>query len=164
MHAYQVGILNAQESHPSTSLTAEKYSKNSSSRDPVQKRRVFLVDDEPDVVFTIQIVLEENGYAVDCFDKPREALYHFKPFKYDVAILDVRMPEMNGFELYRRLRESDDRIRVCFLTAIRSFSEYGEDLSATYKDEHLVQKPVGNRELLEKIDAILRATTITSTK
>ena len=119
---------------------------------------MFLVDDEPDVVFTIQIVLEENGYIVDCYDKPKEALAHFKPGEYDAAILDVRMPEMDGFELCRRLRERDNRIRICFLTAIRSFSEYGKDQSPIWKEEHFIQKPVSNHELIENINAMLRTT------
>jgi DNA-binding response OmpR family regulator len=71
---------------------------------------IFMVDNEPDVNITIKTALEENGdFQVDTFNAPGSALFAFKPGHYDLAILDIKMPGMNGFQLCKRLREIDER-------------------------------------------------------
>jgi DNA-binding response OmpR family regulator len=67
-----------------------------------KKARVMVVDDEPDVISVLEIVLEENGFEVDSFKDPIAALSNFKPNSYGLALLDIRMPKMNGFELYKK--------------------------------------------------------------
>jgi DNA-binding response OmpR family regulator len=82
---------------------------------PEEKSRVricniFMVDNEPDVNITIKTALEENGdFKVDTFNDAKSALSAFEPGHYDLAILDVRMPGMNGFQLCKKLREIDER-------------------------------------------------------
>ncbi|MFY9869947.1 MAG: response regulator [Candidatus Nitrosopolaris sp.] len=83
-----------------------------------------LVDDEPDIttVFTI-------GFKVDAFNDPMQALSGFKNGSYDLALIDYKMPNMNGFELYREIRKIDDKVRVCFVTA---FEVYHEELKKKF--------------------------------
>src|SRR5919109_4669589 len=88
------------------------------------KRRLLLVDDEQDVTLALHTVLEESGFEVVSFNNPLLALQHFKPRYYDLVILDIKMPNMNGFELYRHIRKKDKRVKVCFLTAVSEFTEY----------------------------------------
>jgi two-component system, OmpR family, response regulator ChvI len=64
------------------------------------KKRIFLVDDEPDITMTISVVLESKGFEVQSYNDPVSALSSFKPYHYDLIILDVKMPSMDGFELY----------------------------------------------------------------
>jgi DNA-binding response OmpR family regulator len=64
--------------------------------------RILLVDDEPDVIFTFKKGLESHGFVVDAFNDPVLALSNFKPGTYDLLLLDVKMPQMNGFELYEK--------------------------------------------------------------
>jgi DNA-binding response OmpR family regulator len=88
------------------------------------KRRLLSVDDEQDITSILCSVLEESGFEVVSFNEPLLALQHFKPRYYHLAILDIKMPDMNGFELYRHIRKKDKRVKVCFLTAIIEFEEY----------------------------------------
>ena len=79
---------------------------------------IIMVDDEPDVAVTIETVLEESGFfEVDPFVDAASALSVFSPDVYDLALLDIKMPGMNGFELCKKLREIDKKIKICFLTA-----------------------------------------------
>ena len=81
-------------------------------------RRIIMVDDEPDINLTIKKALEDNGdFQVDTFNDAESALVRFKPEVYDLAILDVRMSGTNGFQLCRKLREIDKKLKICFLTA-----------------------------------------------
>src|SRR5215207_9897686 len=96
------------------------------------KRRLLIVDDEPDITLTLRTILEQNGFEVVSFNDPLLALRHFKPRYYELVILDIRMPDMNGFELYRQIRRKDNRVKVCFLTAVSEFREYEQ-----YKKETL---------------------------
>src|SRR6266487_3796045 len=80
-------------------------------------RRVLVVDDEPDITSMLKIVLEDNGFNVDSFEDPVVALKNYKPSLYDLLILDIKMPEMDGFKLYEEIKKMDNKVKVCFLTA-----------------------------------------------
>ncbi|MGB7952747.1 MAG: response regulator [Candidatus Nitrosopolaris sp.] len=81
--------------------------------------------DEPDLTAIFSIGLEDNGLKVNTFNDPQLALSEFKEGAYDLVILDYKMPNMNGFELCRKIRKVDGKVRVCFLTA---FDIHSEDL------------------------------------
>jgi two-component system, OmpR family, response regulator ChvI len=120
------------------------------------KKKILIVDDEPDVTFTVKVILTSNGYQVDAFEDPQEALDHFKKEVYFLAFLDIKMPKMNGFELYKKLVEIDKDIKVCFLTALGEFDEYyrlykKEDLAPVWGVRHIVRKPIDNSKLLEEV-------------
>jgi two-component system, OmpR family, response regulator ChvI len=80
------------------------------------KRRLLIIDDEQDITLTLGTVLQESGFEVVSFNDPLLALRSFKPRYYNLVILDIRMPEMNGFELYREIRRKNNGVKVCFLT------------------------------------------------
>ena len=90
-----------------------------SNQQKVQKnkriKRIFLVDDEYDVNLVMKLVLEENGFKVDSFTDASEALENFKTGVYDLVILDVKMPAMDGFSLYEKIKKLDDKVIVFFL-------------------------------------------------
>ena len=87
-------------------------------------KKILLVDDEPDITFSFGIGLEDNGFKVDTFNNPLEAISNFKSDFYDSWVLDIKMPEMNGIDLCKEIRKIDSEIKVCFLTAFDS--RYGE--------------------------------------
>jgi CheY-like chemotaxis protein len=120
------------------------------------RKKIFVVDDEPDVTFTLKVILTSNGYQVDAFEDAEEALDHFKKGVYLLAFLDIKMPKMNGFELYKKLVEIDKDIKVCFLTALGEFDEYyrryrKEDVAPVWGVRHIVRKPIDNSKLLEEV-------------
>src|SRR6476660_10425621 len=94
-------------------------------------KRILVVDDEPDVNITLRKVLEKNGFIVDSYDDPFLSLDNFKPHFYDLLILDIKMPEMNGFSFYREIKKLDEKMKVCILTAAEiNYGEYSNILSS----------------------------------
>jgi two-component system, OmpR family, response regulator ChvI len=100
------------------------------SRRPVsvhrRQKKILYVDDEPDMTSMLKMSLEHAGFSIDVFNDPLLALKNFKPKMYDLVILDVMMPKMDGLELYSQLKNVDPNINGCFLTA--SSETYGEEL------------------------------------
>ena len=121
----------------------------------------MLVDDEQDITSILCSVLQESGFEVTSFEDPVMALKHFKPRYYDLVILVIKMPDMNGFELYRQIRRKDNRVKVCFLTAVSEFQEYEQYRKEAYPklgERHFVAKPISNDELIRRVNEILSST------
>ena len=95
-------------------------------------KKILIIDDEPDITYTIKNILEDNGFAADTFNDPILGLNNYKVNFYDLVILDIKMPKINGFELYIKIREQDPKAKICFLTAITTFNEdFGKTRSGT---------------------------------
>jgi DNA-binding response OmpR family regulator len=121
--------------------------------------RIMLVDDEPDINAALSVVLKRAGYYVDTFDNPFIALEKLKPGFYGLIILDVKMPQMDGFELYREIKKVDRKAKICFLTASELFYEnFRKEKFADLDNELFIIKPISNAELLTKIEFILKVT------
>ena len=85
--------------------------------------KILLVDNEPDVTYAIGTVLEDNGFEVDSFNDPVLVSESYKSDYYDLVILDIKMPKMDAFVLYERLKTVDHGVKVCFLTASEMYRE-----------------------------------------
>ena len=118
-------------------------------------KRVAIVDDEPDITAVLKKGLEQNGFAVDTFNDPRVALSNFKPQFYDLMIIDIRMPHINGFDLYRELKKKDSSVRVCFLTAFEIYYEEFRKMFPNIDVRAFVRKPVGIAALVKQINAVI---------
>jgi two-component SAPR family response regulator len=116
--------------------------------------RILVVDDEPDILLTFKIVLEENGFKTDAFNDPILALRNFTAGSYDLAIVDIRMPRITGLGLYKELRKIDNKIRVCFLSAISNYQEFSKYFP-TINESQVIIKPVNNQTLIESINKIM---------
>ena len=101
--------------------------------DKPPKGRILLVDDERDINTVVKKGLERVGFKVRAFNNPLDALSNFEAGSYDVALLDIRMPSMNGFELYKKLRAIDSKIKVCFITAFEMYEEEFKKLFPSYE-------------------------------
>jgi CheY-like chemotaxis protein len=86
-------------------------------------KRIILVDNEPDSTSVLSMGLEDEGYIVDAFNDPILALSNFKCSYYSLVILDINMPKMNGYELYKEIRKLDNKVKICFLTASEVYNE-----------------------------------------
>ncbi|HEV8405835.1 MAG TPA: response regulator [Nitrososphaera sp.] len=117
-----------------------------------KKYRVMIVDDEQDITSIFKIGLERAEFVVTSFNDPLEALKNFRPALYDLLLLDIRMPGMNGFELYQKMKNIDSEVKVCFLTA---FDEYREDFKAVFPalDEVkcYLKKPITVQDLITRL-------------
>ena len=127
-------------------------SKNLSEEQP---KKILVVDDEQDITTVIKKGLESEGFIVETSTKPLEVLKSYKPGSFDLLLLDLRMPEINGFELYRKIRELDSKVKVCFITA---FEIYFDEFRRVFPKIHVscfVQKPITISKLAEIICAEL---------
>jgi DNA-binding response OmpR family regulator len=128
-----------------------------SSTNTANNARIMLVDDEPDINAALSVVLKRAGYNIDTFDNPFIALEKLKPGFYGLIILDVKMPQMDGFELYREIKKVDRKAKICFLTASELYYEnFRKEKFAALDKELFIIKPISNAELLKKIDFILK--------
>jgi DNA-binding response OmpR family regulator len=122
-------------------------------------KQILLIDDEPDVTYTIQKILEDNKFKVDSFNDPILGLNYYKVNFYDLVILDIKMPKMDGFELYTKIREKDPKVKICFLTAIATFNEEFRKirlaLGKTINEDYFIQKPINMEDLTKKLTSIM---------
>jgi len=125
-----------------------------------KKKRILLVDDEHDITFSLRIGLENNGFVVDTSNDPEEALSNFKAGLYDLLLIDVKMPKMNGFELYREIEKIDNKAKVCFITAFEVYYKSLRELFPTTKVDCYIKKPITTDDLVQRIKTEL--VTVTS--
>jgi DNA-binding response OmpR family regulator len=121
-----------------------------------ERNRILVVDDESDLTLFYRMSLEYHGFEVETFNDSREALSNFKPNYYDLAILDIKMPNMDGFELYRKIKEIDPNVKVCFLTASELYYQEFREKEYNALDKGLfIRKPIGNDELIKEIKRLI---------
>ena len=109
----------------------------------------MLVDDDCDAVFTFKFVLESYDYEVDGFTDPILALKRFSRGLYDLIVIDIRMPTMNGFELYKLLKRRDYEANICFVTAGEIQWQDCHDIQYAIDSKRFLRKPISNSELLD---------------
>jgi DNA-binding response OmpR family regulator len=98
---------------------------NNIASKPTPYRIILIVDDEPDITSSLKMGLEYNGFEVHTFNDPIEALSNFKAGSYDLVLLDIKMPKMNGFELCQEIKKEDEKVKICFLSAFEpSYEEF----------------------------------------
>ena len=122
-------------------------------------KKILLVDDEPDVIYAIKNILEDNGFQIDSFNDSILALKSYKINFYDLVILDIKMPKMDGFELYIKIREKDPNVKICFLTAsemyYEKFRKTRSEFGKIIEEECFIQKPIKNEELIRKLNSVM---------
>jgi CheY-like chemotaxis protein len=149
--------LQAREQHECSSsmqrlLQQDQTARNSRNK----KKRILLVDDEPDICIVYQIVLQDAGYECISYTDPVKALKEFRPNYYDLILLDIKMPVLNGFELCKKIIELDKTVHIIFVTAAE---EYYEQFRGQHFPElgkiNYIQKPIGNEELVQIVNMIV---------
>jgi two-component system, OmpR family, response regulator ChvI len=126
----------------------------------MKNNNILLVDDEPDITLGFSIALEDAGFLVDAFNDPLLALQSFKQFMkekdsshYALVLIDIKMPKMNGFELYREIRKVNDKVKVCFATAfdIQKEDEDVKTLAALHEQPIIIRKPISIEDLVNRV-------------
>ena len=125
-----------------------------------KRSRVLVVDDQPDITITLKIGLEEEGgFDVDAFTDAEQALSCFKPDLYDLVLIDIKMPKMDGFVLYERLKTIEPGVKVCFLTAGEMYrEEVREEEHCTLNKDLFLQKPISTDNLIREINKKINST------
>ena len=119
--------------------------------------KILIVDDEDDITLSFKRILEIHGFEVDVFNDSMLALSKFKVNYYDIALLDIKMPNIDGFDLYKKIKEMDKNIKICFLTASEAYYQQFRE-----KDYHelsrdlFIQKPIELEELLKRIAEMMK--------
>jgi two-component system cell cycle response regulator CtrA len=116
--------------------------------------RVLLVEDDPTTLQSIQLMLETTGMVVDTADLGEDGLEIGKLYEYDIILLDIMLPDMDGFEVLRRLRDSRVDTPVLILSGLGEAENKVKGLSAG-ADDYLT-KPFDKAELMARIQAIIR--------
>ena len=117
------------------------------------QKKILVVDDEPDLTMLSGLTLEYYGFKVDTFTDSQEALSNYKPDYYDLVILDIKMPKMDGFQLHDEIKKKDQKAKVCFLTASELYYEEFRKREYSAIDKNLfIRKPIENEELLKEVN------------
>jgi DNA-binding response OmpR family regulator len=114
----------------------------------------LVIDDELDICIMLKIVLEQNEFIVNYYYKPVLALDKFKSEFYDLIILDIQMPDINGFQFFREIKKRDIKAKICFLTASESLFDVAYKFFPVYT---FIRKPVENKELIRIVNDILNS-------
>ena len=140
-----------------TNSSEQEWPHNQTTR----RKRILVVDDEYDLCMVYQMVLQDAGFECISYIDPVKALKEFRPDYYDLILLDIKMPVLNGFELCKKIIELDRTVHIVFITASE---EYYEQFRSQHFPElgkiNYIQKPIGNEELIRIANMII-ATTIT---
>ena len=117
-------------------------------------KNILIVDDDEDITNLFQTFLEYDGYKVDAFTDPIDALYSFRKNVYDLALIDLKMPKMNGLILSQKLKNVDPALLFCYITADK---EYIQNLKNSISDieKIVIYKPILLSELRDKIHFLL---------
>ena len=118
--------------------------------------RIFIVDDEPDITLSFKMILEGNGFKVDTYNDPIHSIRNFKAGSYDLVILDIRMPKMDGFQLYEELKKIDEKVKVVFITAFDINYEGLRKMYPELRIDSFVRKPVDSEYLINVVKDELR--------
>lgn len=121
-----------------------------------KEAHILIVDDEEDIAELLKRTLNRLGYNVTTYNDPSKASDEFKSGLFDLALLDIRMPGMNGFELMKQIKKRDKKLKVCFLTAFEiekdDFVQNGIPVAAV---DCYIKKPVHLSEFTKKISTLL---------
>jgi DNA-binding response OmpR family regulator len=119
-------------------------------------RKILVVDDDVDVVSTFKLILEINGFEVDAYTNPVLALSSFEPNSYGLLLLDINIPTMNGFELFKKMKSIDSKAEVCFITAFEDYrEEFRESFPMLDEAKYFIRKPKAIEDLVNHVATIL---------
>jgi CheY-like chemotaxis protein len=137
--------------------------KQSQVMKPQQRQKysynVMVVDDEPDTAFTYKTLLSAEGYDVQVFTDPQEALKHFVQRQdpsshYQLVLLDIRMPRLNGLQLFYRIKAVSPNTKIVFCSAL----DIAEELTSILPGisyHHIIKKPMRREDFISKINAVI---------
>jgi DNA-binding response OmpR family regulator len=143
--------------NPTKARSRPSIDKGESFNQGEQKLKVMLIDDEPDMIITYKSFLHSEGYSVDAFSNSQEALRHFaqvNPSYYDLVIMDIRMPHLNGLQLYHRMKAINSSVRVLFVSALDAVEELVSILP-DIKRNSIIRKPIERDNFVKSVQSAI---------
>jgi two-component system, OmpR family, response regulator ChvI len=117
--------------------------------------KILIIDDEPDITLTLRKGLEREGYRVDSYNDPTEALSDFRANVYGLLLLDIQMPKMTGFEFFRKVKDFDSNVKVCFITAFETYHEtFEEEFLSLDAVKGFIRKPIEINDLIKFVESV----------
>jgi DNA-binding response OmpR family regulator len=116
---------------------------------------ILIVDDDPDMTSIFSLGLQDEGFEVYAYNDPQNALSEFRPNFYDLLLVDINMPKINGIELSRQLLELDSNVKICFITAGEANIEVLRELYPARDIGCFIKKPVAIDQLVKRVKAEL---------
>jgi DNA-binding response OmpR family regulator len=129
--------------------------KEKTSNDKAFSKVILIVDDDPDMTLVFSLGLQDEGFDVYTYNDPLEALSQFRPNFYDLLLIDINMPQMDGIELSRRILELDTNVKICFITGGEANIEVLRELYPTRSIGCYIKKPVTIEQLVKRVNAEL---------
>ncbi|NAL78386.1 response regulator [Nitrososphaera sp. AFS] len=123
-----------------------------------QQKRILIIDDEEDIADILRMTLEYNGFNTDTYTDPVLAYRNFRGGQYDLVILDIKMPDVDGFNLYQKIRRTDGKVKIIFLTASEYYYEQfrKENGFDEFNQELFLRKPIETEDLVHEIKKLLQ--------
>jgi DNA-binding response OmpR family regulator len=124
-----------------------------------QQKRILIIDDEEDIADILRMTLEYNGFNTDTYTDPVLAYRNFRDGQYDLVILDIKMPDVDGFNLYQKIRRTDGKVKIIFLTASEYYYEQFRKESGfdDFNQELFLRKPIETEDLVQAIKKLLES-------
>jgi DNA-binding response OmpR family regulator len=139
---------------PTDSTDSQKETVNATTEERLSKV-ILIVDDDPDVTTVFGLGLDDEGFDVYTYNDPLEALTKFRPNFYDLLLVDINMPKIDGIELSRQILELDANVKICFITAGEANIEVLRELYPTRNIGCYIKKPVTIEQLVRRVKAEL---------
>ena len=114
----------------------------------------MIIDNDPDINNLFKIFLEHDGFQVDSYTNPIDELYYFKKGRYDLVLLDLKMPQIDGLAIFQALKKIDEEVNVCLITADLSYLEQLKEKIPKI-EKYLIYKPILLKNLKEKVEALV---------
>ena len=118
------------------------------------KAKILVIDDDKDINNLFKTFLEYDGYDVDAYTDPIDALYYFKKNEYDLVLLDLKMPQINGIAMFHALKNRDDKVTICLITADLSYLEQLKGKIPNI-EKYVIHKPILLRNLKDKLNQLI---------
>jgi DNA-binding response OmpR family regulator len=114
----------------------------------------LIIDDDPDINNLFKLYLEHDNYKIDTYTNPLDALYYYKKGRYDLILLDLKMPQIDGIAMFQALKKIDEEVKVCLITADLSYLEQVKEEIPNI-EKYVIHKPILLRNLKEKVNELV---------
>ena len=121
---------------------------------------MLIIDDDRDINNLFKIYLEHDDFQIDSYTDPVDALYYFKKDEYDLILLDLKMPQMDGIAMFHALKNRDDKAIICLTTADMSYLQQLKEKIPNI-EKYVIHKPILLRNLKDKVNELVLEKSIT---